>query len=123
MTTQPPGRSAKHRFAAARVQHLGRRRIALGELRVRAAELAADLEEFPSLVEDFLRFTGKTQTSFGAHAAHSADFVRLLRSGRDFRMSSVRKVLGYIATVPGAPPRRPVRSMRRPPRWEIELIG
>lgn len=55
------------------------------------------LEMLRQNVEDFLKATGLSQTVFGYEAAGQVDFVRLLRQDRDFRRTTVVKVLSWMA--------------------------
>ena len=71
--------------------------IDLNALREDCAYMVEGLELLRSTVEDFLKSTGMSQTVFGYEAAGQVDFVRLLRKGRDFRLSTVSKVLNWIA--------------------------
>lgn len=64
-------------------------------LRRRAEAAIAALEEFPSLVDRHLDLTGQTAAMFG-RKVQTADFVRLLRSGRDFGLSTVLRALQQI---------------------------
>lgn len=64
------------------------------------AEAAATLqafERFPSVVEDYLTLSGTQQTAFGKATGGGIDCVRHIRSKRDIRSSTVKRVLSYIA--------------------------
>ena len=56
----------------------------------------AGLDSFEKDVLTYVEATGLSQTAFGYEAADQIDFIRLLRNGRDFRMSTVRKVLRFM---------------------------
>ena len=71
--------------------------IDLSALQEDALYTVEGLEDLRSMVEDFLVSTGLSQTVFGYEAAGQVDFVRLLRKGRDFRLSTVGKVLRWMA--------------------------
>jgi hypothetical protein len=77
--------------------------IDLNALREDCAYTAEGLEMLKATVEDFLKATGMSQTVFGYEAAGQVDFVRLLRKDRDFRTSTVVKVLKWIARYEAAP--------------------
>lgn len=62
-----------------------------------AAAALALLDKFPAAVESFIKATGMSQTNFGCDATGSVDFVRLMRAGRDFRISTVRRALQFMA--------------------------
>lgn len=67
--------------------------------RIRSAALAAAaaLESFDALAQDYIKATGVTQTRFSFESCGQVDFMRLLREGRDFRRSTVLKVLQFMA--------------------------
>ena len=67
---------------------------------VRAASAARVIGEFTEIVEEFLRVSRMPTSRFGREAAGSVDFVRHLREGRDFRRSTLQKVLDYIGAAP-----------------------
>jgi hypothetical protein len=62
-----------------------------------AANLSRDLRDFRAIVESHLAATGVRQTTFGKEAAGFTDFVRRLRAGDDFRVSTIARVLDHIA--------------------------
>jgi len=69
-----------------------------------AAALAEGLSGFQELVERHLAESGLSQTRYSVEAYGSVDFMRLLRAGRNFRMDTVARVLGYISrTSPPSP--------------------
>ena len=62
-----------------------------------AAQLLTDLNALPHLVEAFLLKSGTAQTRFGRDALNQADFVRLMRRGRKFKLDTVQSILAHIA--------------------------
>lgn len=66
------------------------------ELKVAAAAGAAALSEFVQIVERYMAVSGRQQSEFGEQAAGSRDFVRHMREGRDFRLSTVLRVLSHV---------------------------
>lgn len=64
-----------------------------------ARQLLVAIDKFPALVEDYIKVTSTAPSAFGLKAlgVGQGDFVRLKRNGRDFRLSTVKRVLGYIA--------------------------
>jgi hypothetical protein len=69
----------------------------LAALRWQATVCAAALFQFPKLVDRYLELTGCAQTKFGENAVGSADFVRHVRGGRDFRLSTALNALRHIS--------------------------
>jgi hypothetical protein len=74
-------------------------------VRREAKELIVGLERFDKLVEEYITATGISQTGFGYEATGYVDFVRLLRGGRDHRVSTIKGVLEFMAA--GHRPRAP----------------
>jgi hypothetical protein len=66
-------------------------------LRRYAAVGAAAIEQIPQLINRYLELTGQSQTKFGENAVGSADFVRHVRGGRDFRLSTALNALRHIS--------------------------
>jgi len=68
----------------------------LAAVKRQCGEAAAVLERFPALVDRMLALTAASQTGFGEKAVGSADFVRHVRGGRDFRLSTVLRALQHM---------------------------
>lgn len=69
---------------------------AMAGLKREAAAAADVLQRFNSMVDQYLELTGRSQTEFGEAAVGSADFVRHVRGGRDFRLSTVLRCLDHM---------------------------
>lgn len=75
----------------------GQNPIDINALQEDARYTVEGIEMLRETVEDFLKATKMSQTVFGYEAAGQVDFVRLMRKGRDFRLSTVARVLNWIA--------------------------
>jgi len=62
-----------------------------------AAALAA-LARFDSIVNEHVRLHQPFETKFGRECGAGVDFMRHMRAGRDFRKSTLLRVLNHIAT-------------------------
>jgi hypothetical protein len=72
----------------------------LEHLKAEATDLVVLLDRFPAFIEKFLKITGRRETAFGKESTYGVDFVRLVRGGRDFRVSTIRKVADLISKEP-----------------------
>lgn len=72
---------------------------ALSNIADEAAKVLASIEKFKPLVENYLIASEKAPTALGIEALGSGhgNFVTHMRGGRDFRLSTVEKVLSHIA--------------------------
>lgn len=64
--------------------------------RTAARKAGAAMDAFGPICEGFLKASGMRVDAFGFAAANRADFMHSMRKGKDFRRSSMRKVLAFI---------------------------
>lgn len=72
----------------------------LDTVRNNARKAGAAMDAFPAICETFIKESGMPVGAFGFQAAGQADFVHNLRKGRDFRRSTMRKVLSFVEGKP-----------------------
>lgn len=70
--------------------------MTLDDIAADAHRASQSLAGFRDIVEAYLRASGQRQTEFGELAAGSRNFVRHMRAGRGFHVSTLRRVLDYI---------------------------
>jgi hypothetical protein len=68
----------------------------LKEIKLQAAEMLAALNSFDEVVEAYLQSYPERVDRFGVMAAGEAGFVHRMRKGKDFRRSTMRRVVAYI---------------------------
>jgi len=67
-------------------------------IRSNAAKIGAAMDAIEPTVESYIRATGCRIDGFGLDAVGQADFVFNMRKGRNFRRSTIRHALDFIAT-------------------------
>lgn len=69
---------------------------ALEAVMANAGKAGRALDAFDTLVESYVKTGGIRLDKFGMDAVGQTDLIHNLRKGRDFRRSTIRKVLQHI---------------------------
>lgn len=70
---------------------------ALATAKANARKALAALDAFDAIVESYLASSGVTLARFGMDAGGQPEFVYRMRNHKDFRRSTMRRVLQHIA--------------------------
>lgn len=63
-----------------------------------AAKAGRALDAFDAIVETYVKVAGIRLDKFGMDAVAQPDLIHNMRKGRDFRRSTLRKILRHIET-------------------------